>query len=101
MSRSPSEPLAATLHTFRATAFGLPPRLWGELPAHTQHQWRLIAVRITERLDEIGRVSGRDCFQAWAAHMEAEWTTQPDIYRERWNRMAALVNQAMAHRKAA
>ena len=96
-----SDPLAATLHTFRAVAFGLPPRVWGELPAHTQHQWRLIAVRVTERIDDIGRVSGRDCFRAWAAHMEATWETQPRIYQERWNRMAALVNQAMTRRQAA
>jgi len=93
-----TDPLAATLHTFRAIAFGLPPRLWGEVPAHTQHQWRRIAVRIKERLEATGHLSGRDCFRAWAVHMNATWEQQPAVYQARWNRMAALVNQALLRR---
>jgi len=95
---SRSDPLAATLHTFRAVAFNLPPRLWGELPEATKHQWRLIAVRIKERLEAVGYLSGRDCFRAWSVHLYATWEQQPAVYQARWNRMAALVNQALLRR---
>lgn len=94
---SPSESLAAELHTFRAVAFALPLRTWDELPDHTREQWRRIAERVAPRLPD---VTGKDCFDAWAVNMNATWETQPDAIQFRWKRMALLM-RTRAHRAAA
>ena len=94
---SPSESLAAELHTFRAVAFALPLRTWDELPDHTQEQWRRIADRLPLSL---GDVTGKECFDAWAHDMNATWEDQSDGMQFRWKRLALLMRQA-AHRRAA
>ncbi len=92
MTNHLSDPLAASLHAFRAVAFALPRRDWATLPAHTRHQWRQIADRLAPRLPH---VTGRACFEAWAGeHLNTTWEAQPLRYRERWIHLALLVRTA-------
>lgn len=91
MTRSPSESLAAEMHTFRAAAFALPYRDWAALPEHTREQWRRIADRLAPKLPD---VTGKECFDAWAHDMNATWETQSRWTQIWWSWMALILRQA-------